>query len=80
MLYQLAGKLLVNFQGENEFAIPYAKIIRSWKKMEIENRMVVDDEWDESEYGIPNKARIKKQRRSYEEEEYGWGMENEYIV
>lgn len=48
--------------------------------MEIENRMVVDDEWDESEYGIPNKARIKKQRRSYEEEEYGWGMENEYIV
>ena len=46
----------------------------------IENRMVVDSEWEELEYGIPNKARIEKQRRSYEEEEYGWRLENEYIV
>lgn len=46
----------------------------------IENRMVVDSEWEELEYGIPNKNRIEKQRRSYEEEEYGWWLENEYIV
>ena len=35
----------------------------------IENRMVVDWVWDEIEYGLPNKHRIKRQRQTFEEEE-----------
>ena len=41
---------------------------------DIENSMVVDSEWDEIEYGIPSRARIKRERKAYEEaerEEYG---------
>lgn len=33
----------------------------------IENRMVIDDEWDEVEYRIPNKRRLKRERQAYEE-------------
>lgn len=36
---------------------------------EIENRMVVESEFDEIEYKIPNKKRIKRIRRDYEEAE-----------
>lgn len=35
----------------------------------IENRMVVDSEWNEIEYGVPNRARLKRERQAYEEEE-----------
>ncbi len=38
---------------------------------DIENRMVVDSEWDEIEYGIPDKRRTKRQRSAYEEAEMG---------
>lgn len=33
----------------------------------IENRMVVDSEWDEIEYGVSNKRRLRDQRRIYDE-------------
>lgn len=33
----------------------------------IENRMVVDSEWDEIEYGVPNKKRLERERRIYDE-------------
>lgn len=36
---------------------------------QIENRMVVDEEWDEQEYGIPSKRRLKNERSAYEEAE-----------
>lgn len=36
---------------------------------DIENRMIVDPEWDEIEYGVPDKRRMKRQRRAYEEAE-----------
>lgn len=36
---------------------------------QIKNRMVVDWVWDEIEYGIPNKRRIKRERQAYEEAE-----------
>lgn len=36
---------------------------------DIENRMIVDSEWDEIEHGIPDKRRMKRQRRAYEEAE-----------
>ena len=65
----------------NGWDIQFVRIMRRFGMTEmIENRMVVDSEWEELEYGIPNKDRIEKQRRSYEEEEYGWRLENEYIV
>ena len=36
---------------------------------QIENRTVVDWAWDEIEYGVPSRRRIKKERQSYEEAE-----------
>lgn len=36
---------------------------------EIENRMVVDSEWDEEEYGVPSKARLKRMRQAYDDAE-----------
>lgn len=35
----------------------------------IENRMVVDSEWDEIEYGFPCRRRLQRQRRNYDEVE-----------
>lgn len=35
----------------------------------IENKMVLDWPWDETEYGVPNKLRLKRQRQAYEESE-----------
>ncbi len=46
---------------------------------QIENRMVVDWVWDEIEYGIPNRHRLKRERQAYEEAERE-DRENEYIV
>lgn len=46
---------------------------------ELENRMVIDSEWDEIEYGMPSRRRIKGQRQAYEEAERE-DRENEYIV
>lgn len=37
--------------------------------MEIENSMVVDQLCYEQEYKLPGKARLKRQRQSYEEAE-----------
>lgn len=45
----------------------------------IENKMVVDWVWDELEYGVPNKARLRRERQAYEEAERE-DRENEYIV
>lgn len=36
---------------------------------ELENRMVIDEEWNEIEYGIPSRTRLKRERQAYEEEE-----------
>lgn len=36
---------------------------------QIENRMVIDSEWNEIEYGVPNKSRLERERRIYDEEE-----------
>lgn len=44
---------------------------------QIENRMEVDSEWDETEYGVPNKRRLKQERAAYEEAEYG--IQDEFI-
>ena len=46
---------------------------------EIENKMVVDWAWDEIEYGVPSRRRIKRERQAYEEAERE-DRENEYIV
>lgn len=36
----------------------------------VENRMVVDSEWDEIEYGVRrNKTRFERQREAYDEAE-----------
>lgn len=35
----------------------------------IENRMVVDSEWIEIEYGVPDKSRLERERRNYDEVE-----------
>lgn len=42
---------------------------------QIENKMVVDWAWDEVEYGVPNKRRLKRLMQDYEDEERG---EREY--
>lgn len=36
---------------------------------QIENRMVVDSEWDEIEYGVPSRARLRRERQNYDEAE-----------
>lgn len=46
---------------------------------ELENRMLIDSEWGEVEYGVPSKARLKRQRQAYEEIEME-DRENEHIV
>lgn len=35
---------------------------------QIENSMVVDWWWDEIEYGVPDKRRLKRERETYEDE------------
>lgn len=35
----------------------------------LENRMVMDEEWGEIEYGVPNKRRLKREKQAYEEAE-----------
>lgn len=37
--------------------------------VELENRMLIDSEFGEVEYGVPSKARLKMQRQAYEEVE-----------
>lgn len=39
---------------------------------EVENAMVVDQWWDEQDYGVPSKRRLKRLREVYDEAE----MEN----
>lgn len=36
---------------------------------EIENPMVLAWWWDEQEYGVPSKRRLKRERQAYEEAE-----------
>lgn len=45
-------------------------------QIEAENPMVVDWWWDEQEYRVPSKARMKRERQAYEEAERE-GFENE---
>lgn len=60
--------------------ILFAGNLRGLKSMvELENRMLVDSEWGEIEYGIPSKERLKRQRLDYEEIEME-DRENEHIV
>ena len=33
----------------------------------LENKMVVDSEWGEIEYGVPCKKRLQEERRNYDE-------------
>lgn len=37
----------------------------------IENRMVVDEAWDEEEYGVPSKARLRREMQTMDEIEIG---------
>lgn len=46
---------------------------------EIENRMIVDSEWGETEYGVPSKHRMNSERQAYEDAERE-DRENEYII
>lgn len=46
---------------------------------ELENRMMINSEWNEIEYVIPNKRRLKREMQAYEEAERE-DRENEYIV
>lgn len=39
----------------------------------IENCMVVDAEWDEIEYGVPDRRRLKRQGQAYGDAEGGNG-------
>lgn len=34
--------------------------------VEVENRMVVDSEWDEEEYHAPSKARLRREKKLYD--------------
>lgn len=44
----------------------------------VENSMVVDWWWDEQEYRVPSKARLKRERQAYEEAERE--DRDEYII
>ena len=43
---------------------------------QIENRMVVDEQWDEVEYGIPTKARMRREKQMLDALESGVEMED----
>ena len=45
---------------------------------QVENRMVVDSEWDEIEYGVPCRRTLKRKRRNYDLEELE-DNQNEFI-
>lgn len=38
-------------------------------QINIENRMLIDSEWNEIEYGVPDRGRLRNQRRNYDMEE-----------
>ncbi len=38
-------------------------------QIEVENPMTVDWWWDEQEYRVPSRARMKRERQAYEEAE-----------
>ena len=38
-------------------------------QISIENRMLIDSEWNEIEYGVPERGRLRNQRRNYDLEE-----------
>lgn len=44
---------------------------------EIENSMIEDWWWGETEYGVPDKRRLKRQREAYEATERG--EEDEFV-
>ncbi len=46
---------------------------------QTENVMVTDYWWDEQEYRVPSRARMKRERQAYEEaEREGFGNEGNY--
>lgn len=40
-------------------------------QIEVENAMLTDWWWDEHEYRVPSRARMKRERQAYEEAEKG---------
>jgi hypothetical protein len=36
---------------------------------QIENHMIIDSFWDEIEYGIPSKARLRREKQNYDLDE-----------
>lgn len=40
-------------------------------QIEIENRMVVDSEWNEEDYHYPSKERLRREKNAHDAEEYG---------
>ena len=63
-------KSLERWNTENTLCILPVRIIGEKKMPEhIENRMVVDSEWGEIEYGVPSPTRIRRYREAYEEAE-----------
>ena len=63
-------KSLERWNTENTLCILPVRIIGEKKMPEqIENRMVVDSEWGEIEYGVPDRGRLRNQRRNYDLEE-----------
>lgn len=46
---------------------------------QIENSMIVDGFWNESEYGVPSGSRLKREREAYEQAERE-GSSEQYFV
>lgn len=44
----------------------------------LENRMVIDEEWGEIEYGVRHENLYERKRREWEEEEYYERREDTY--
>lgn len=46
---------------------------------QLENKMVVDWAWNEIEYGVPERSRLKRLKQAYDEQERE-EKRNEHIV
>ncbi len=44
----------------------------------LENRMVIDEEWDELEYGVKHETHQKRKARIFEETEHQYGRKKKY--
>lgn len=57
---------MASFRAVTGSAIIPARVMRGVTGMTIENPMVLDWWWDESEYGVPNKSREEREDEEYE--------------